>query len=118
MLTLEENRARSSANQYSFDYGGANTDLCRGSTFVTWTKRVRKTYANAVSNFIKTFGILICTVGLLGAFIWMLLNKPRNLADAKAKLVRNNRAYEGDENVFDFRKLPTGANRHVQLVDF
>jgi hypothetical protein len=109
---------RSSANQYSFDYGGANTDLCRGSTFVTWSKRIKKTYANALSNFIKTFGILLSTVAMMGAFIWILVNKPKNLADAKAKLVPNGRQDEGDDNVFDFRKLPTGANANVQLVDF
>eukprot|EP00980_Cylindrotheca_fusiformis_P011717 scaffold2783_cov129-Cylindrotheca_fusiformis.AAC.18 len=109
---------RSSANQYSFDYGGANTDLCRGSTFVTWTKRVRKTYANALSNFIKTFGILLSTIAMMGAFIWCLVHKPKNLADAKAKLVPNERQDDGNDNVFDFRKLPTGANSHVQLVDF
>lgn len=109
---------RSSANQYSFDYGGANTDLCRGSTFVTWSKRVKKTYANALSNFIKTFGILLSTVAMMGAFIWILVNKPKNLADAKAKLVPNGGQYDGDDNVFDFHKLPRGARANVQLVDF
>jgi len=109
---------RSAETQYTYDYGGANTDLCRGSTFVTWTKRVKKSYANALSNFIKTFGILCTTIAMMGAFIWLLTNKPKNLRDAKAKLVPNGHM-QNDDNVFDFKKLPTGANRpSVQLVDF
>jgi hypothetical protein len=110
---------RSNKYEYAFDYGGANTNLCRGSTFVTWTKRVRKTYANAVTNFIKTFGILLSTIAVMGAFIWFLVNKPKNLTDAKAKLVPNSKGNNyDDENVFDFRKLPTGAAKNIQLVDF
>lgn len=109
---------RSNANQYTFDYGGANTDLCRGSTFVTWSKRVKKTYANALSNFIKTFGILCMTIAMMGAFIWVLVHKPKNFVEAKAKLVPN-KDYEQENAVFDFRKLPSGANKpNVQLVDF
>ena len=107
---------RSSAKQYTYDYGGANTDLCRGSTFVTWSKRVKKTYANALSNFIKTFGILCMTVAMMGIFVWVLVKKPKNFVEAKAKLIPNK---ERDNEVFDFRKLPTGANKpNVQLVDF
>lgn len=105
---------KSSIYQNAFDLGGANTDDCRGSTFVTWTNRVRTTYANAVSNFIKTFGILLFTIAIMGSFIWFLINKPRSLKDAKAKLIPNGR----QEEVFDFRKLPTGAGKNIQLVDF
>lgn len=108
---------RSNANQYTFDYGGANTELCRGSTFVTWSKRVKKTYANALSNFIKTFGILCMTIAMMGVFAWVLIHKPKNFVEAKAKLVPN-QDY-GDNAVFDFKKLPSGANKpNVQLVDF
>lgn len=109
---------QSSIYQDGFDYGGANTDSCRGNTFVTWTNRVRITYANAVSNFIRTFGILLSTVCVMGLFVRFLVNKPRSFGDARATLIPNTDKQAGSEEVFDFRKLPTGAGKNIQLVDF
>jgi hypothetical protein len=109
---------KSSVNQAAYDYGGANTNLCRGNTFVTWSDNVAKSYANAVSNFMKTFGILLFTIAVMGAFIWFLAKRPTSFADAKAKLgVSKKNALLEDE--FDFNKIRTsGNNTNVDILDF
>jgi hypothetical protein len=110
---------KSSVNQGSYDYGGANTNLCRGNTFVTWSDNVAKSYANAVSNFIKTFGILLFTIAVMGAFIWFLAKRPTSFADAKAKLGVSKKKNALLEDEFDFDKMRTTGNAtNVDILDF
>jgi hypothetical protein len=106
---------KSSLNVNVYDYGGANTNLCRGSTFVTWSDGVSVSYANAISNFMRSFGILLFTICVMGAFIWFLAKRPTSLADAKEKLVgRKKEPLNEDE--FDFRKMRTAGKGDI--VDF
>jgi hypothetical protein len=102
------------ANQY--DYGGANTPYCRGSTFVTWTTGIRTTYANAISNFMKSFGILLFTIMVMGGFIWFLVKKPKSVKDAGQKLGVIKKDVFADED-FDFSTMRSPKNGQ-NLVDF
>jgi hypothetical protein len=67
---------KSNINKEAYDLGGANTNLCRGNTFISWSEGVRTQYANALSNFMKSFGILLLTIGVMGGFIYWLVKKP------------------------------------------
>jgi cbb3-type cytochrome oxidase subunit 3 len=119
---------KSNIKKNVYDYGGANTNLCRGSTFLTWSDGVRVSYANAVGNFMKSFGILLLTILFLGILAWFLSNRPRSFKEAKAKLLafhRFPRTFRGQthrdlsmhpDEEFDFRKIQTAGNR--DLVDF
>ena len=82
---------KSNINKDVYDLGGANTDLCRNGSQTIWNKNGVKTrYANAFSNFVSTFGILVFTIGVMIVFIWYLLKKPRTLVgddDANENLV-------------------------------
>ena len=108
---------KSTLNQNNYDYGGANTNLCRGNTFITWSEQARKTYANALSNFIRSFGILFVTAFSMVAFVWFLIVRPKSLAEARSKLpsFRRKKDVFADEE-FDFSKMKTAGNR--DLVDF
>jgi hypothetical protein len=107
---------KSSINANQYDYGGANTPYCRGSTFVTWTEAVRATYANAMSNFMKSFGILLFTIAVMGGFIWFLVNKPTSVKDAGQKLGVMKRDPFAEEN-FDFSSMRS-PKQGQNLVDF
>jgi hypothetical protein len=109
---------KSSLNKGVYDYGGANTNLCTGSSFITWSDGVRKSYANALSNFIRSFGILLFTILGMAVFIWFLAARPKSLAEARAKLphFRFRKDQEAMEEEFDFSKMHTAGNR--DLVDF
>lgn len=125
---------KSSAKKQVYDFGGANTDLCRGSTFLTWSDGVRVSYANAMGTFLKTFGVLLITIIMMGFFAFFLSKRPRSFKEAKSQLIESNRNFissvkklrrprltardlsihEGEE--FDFQKIQTAGNR--DLVDF
>jgi len=78
---------KSSIYQNTYDYGGANTQYCSGTTFMTsWTNGVKKAYANSFANFVKTFGILLFTITVMVSFIWFMINRPTSLEDAGKKL--------------------------------
>jgi len=71
---------KSSQYQNTFDYGGANTQYCSGNTFVAkWTNNVKKVYANSISNFFKGFGILLFTILIMWAFIWVMIKRPASI---------------------------------------
>jgi hypothetical protein len=99
---------KSNINKAAYDLGGANTNLCRGNTFIAWSAGVRKQYANALSNFMKSFGILVLTIGVMGGFIYWLVKKPDffsgnfgskfNFASKKKKLIDDHD--EEDEDGF------------------
>jgi hypothetical protein len=77
---------------------------------------VKATYANAISNFMKSFGILLLTIVLMGVFIWFLVNKPTSVKDAGFKLgVIRKDIYEDEE--FDFNKIKSPRTSQ-NLVDF
>jgi hypothetical protein len=124
-----------------YDFGGANTDLCRGSTFLTWSNGVRVSYANAIGNFMKSFGILFVTTILMGVLVWFLSKRPKNLREAKAhlreaksRMMQSKLMSRGPfsklnfgkqthrdvsltvDEEFDFRKIQTAGNR--DLMDF
>jgi hypothetical protein len=124
-----------------YDFGGANTNLCRGSTFFSWTDGIKVSYANAIGNFMKSFGILLVTIMMMAGLIWFLSKRPTSykktrtpsrgtFSQAKegilAKLSRNNiftRSTQAQRDLsihvdeeFDFRKIQTAGNR--DLVDF
>jgi hypothetical protein len=107
---------KSSVRSNQYDYGGANTPYCRGSTFVTWTDGIRTIYANAIANFMKSFGILLLTIVLMGGFIWFLIKKPTSVRDAGQKLgVVKREVYF--EDLFDFTTMRSPKNGQF-LVDF
>lgn len=132
---------KSNLKKNIYDYGGANTDLCRGSSFLTWSNGVRVSYANALGNFMKSFGILLVTTMLMGTLAWFLSKRPKSLREAKAQLreaktkfmqsklmsqqpfsklnlgkqTHRDVSLTVDEE-FDFRKIQTAGNR--DLVDF
>ncbi|KAG7339352.1 hypothetical protein IV203_006528 [Nitzschia inconspicua] len=107
---------KSSVKSNQYDYGGANTPYCRGSTFVTWTEGIRTTYANAISNFMTSFGILLLTIILMGGFIWFLVKKPTSIKDAGLKLGVVKQDVFADEK-FDFSSMRSPRNE-PNLVDF
>jgi hypothetical protein len=107
---------KSSVRSNQYDYGGANTPYCRGSTFVTWTDGIRTTYANAISNFMKSFGILLLTIVLTGGFIWFLVKKPTSVKDAGQKMGMVKRSVFADDH-FDFSAVHSPKNGQY-LVDF
>lgn len=132
---------KSNLKKNIYDFGGANTDNCRGSSFLTWSNGIRVSYANAIDNFMKTFGILFVTTFFMGCLAWFLVKRPKSLREAKAQLrearskmmqskLMSRRPFSGlnfgkqthrdvslnvDEE-FDFRKIQTGGDR--DLVDF
>jgi hypothetical protein len=107
---------KSNINRNQYDYGGANTPYCRGSTFVTWTDGVRATYANALSNFMKSFGILLFTIVVMGSFIWFLVKKPTSIKDARMKMgIMKQDVFEDEK--FDFSTMRSPKNGQ-NLVDF
>jgi len=71
---------KSSIYQNTYDYGGANTQYCSGTTFFTsWTNNVKAYYADSISNFFKSFGILMFTITVMGSFIWVMVKRrPRS----------------------------------------
>jgi cbb3-type cytochrome oxidase subunit 3 len=126
---------KSSAKKNVYDFGGANTDLCSGSSFSSWSEGVRVKYANAMGSFFKTFGLLLVTIVFVGGFAFFLSKRPRNLDEAKAHVIESKRNFmsrvtqkfrrprepirdlsihEGEE--FDFQKIKTAGNR--DLLDF
>ena len=126
---------KSSAKKNVYDFGGANTDLCYGSTFESWSEGVRVKYANAVGTFFKTFGVLLVTIFLIGAFAFLHSKRPKNFIDAKSQIIESKRNFmsrvtkklkrprepirdlsihEGEE--FDFQKIQTAGNRDI--LDF
>lgn len=107
---------KSSIKTNQYDFGGANTPYCRGSTFVTWTNGIRTTYANAIANFMATFGILLLTIVLMGGFIWFLTRKPTSIKDAGQKLGVIKKDVFADEN-FDFSSMRS-PRQGQNLVDF
>jgi hypothetical protein len=107
---------KSSLSTSGYDYGGANTNMCRGSTFITWSNGVATTYANALGNFFKSFGILLVTMLCLAAFIWILAKRPTSFKDARQKLLIRKKNHLIDEE-FDFSKMRKGGPNH-DLVDF
>ena len=83
---------KSNINKNVYDLGGANTNLCSNGSQTIWNKNgVRTRYANAFSNFMRTFGILVFTIALMSLFIWHLMKKPkyfhREADSAKENLV-------------------------------
>lgn len=107
---------KSSIRSYSYDYGGANTNSCRGSTFATWTHGISTIYANAIGNFMKTFGILILTIAVMGGFVWFMINRPTSVKDAGRKIGVIKKDVFLDED-FDFSKIKSPRNDD-DLVDF
>lgn len=118
---------RSNRNVDAYDYGGANTNLCRGVTFANWNVVAHGNYLKLLTMFIKTFGILLCTIFVMGMFIMVLSKKPRSFAEAKAhlKLPKRRRFNPfskkrelsvNDHDEFDFRKIENAKNQN--LVDF
>jgi hypothetical protein len=108
---------KSNAGQRSYDYGGANTDYCGGNTFAVWTRAWRTKYANELSNFFKSFGILLATIVIIGAFVWFLVQKPTSVKDAGEKLgVIKRDIFLEDE--FDFSKIQPQHHKGQNLVDF
>jgi hypothetical protein len=106
---------KSNLNSNAYDYGGANTDLCSGSSFITWTNGVATSYANALGNFVRSFGILLVTIGCLGAFIWVLVKRPKSFKDARQKISGKRNPLLDDE--FDFSKMRKSGQTN-DLVDF
>jgi len=126
---------KSSAKKNVYDFGGANTDLCDGNLFADWSEntRVKRVkYANALGSFFKTFGVLVVTIVLIGAFALFHFKRPKNYDEAKADLIFSKRNFmtrvsnklrrprdttrdlsihEGDE--FDFQKIQTAGNRDL-----
>lgn len=68
---------KSHIDSNKYDYGGANTNKCSGNTFVSWSDSIKTQYANAISNFMKTFGILVLTVIGMGFAVWVLWRGPQ-----------------------------------------
>mmetsp|Transcript_5421 Transcript_5421/g.15726 ORF Transcript_5421/g.15726 Transcript_5421/m.15726 type:complete len:305 (+) Transcript_5421:187-1101(+) len=125
---------KSSIYQNTYDYGGANTKYCSGTTFLTsWTNNVKKVYANSISNFFKSFGILIFTICVMGSFIWfMVKRRPRTFEYAVPE--REDRkeialptieessfgepSYSGsDSEKFDFNKMKS-PTANQSFLDF
>jgi len=100
---------KSSEYANSYDYGGANTPYCSGTSFFTsWTNSAKKVYANSLGNFFKTFGILSFTITVMLSFIWLMVNKPISFQDASTKIgfrKRNrSQAQDSDDDSSGFRK--------------
>ena len=107
---------KSSIYESTYDYGGANTKYCSGTTFFTSLRNnVKKIYANSVTNFFKTFGVLVFTIGVMASFIWLMVKKPTSIQDARKKMFRRRNApvhdgYDDDSSYdnsddFDFDKM-------------
>jgi hypothetical protein len=117
---------KSSIYENTYDYGGANTPYCSGTTFFTsWKNSVKKIYANSVTNFFKTFGILGFTIAVMVAFIWFMVVKPVSIRDATTKIgfrklnrsskYDDDSSYTADEFDFDKMKSPRGSQ---SFLDF
>jgi hypothetical protein len=76
---------KSNINKEAYNLGGANINSCSGNTFIAWSEGVRKQYANALSNFMKTFGILVFTIGVMGGFMYWFVKKPNLNFSSKSK---------------------------------
>eukprot|EP00529_Nitzschia_sp_RCC80_P000590 CAMPEP_0113498916 /NCGR_PEP_ID=MMETSP0014_2-20120614/31455_1 /TAXON_ID=2857 /ORGANISM="Nitzschia sp." /LENGTH=376 /DNA_ID=CAMNT_0000393027 /DNA_START=199 /DNA_END=1329 /DNA_ORIENTATION=- /assembly_acc=CAM_ASM_000159 len=107
---------KSSIKSYSYDYGGANTKNCRGSTFATWTQGISTQYANAIGNFMKTFGILLITIAVMGAFVWFMVQRPTSVKDAGRRMGIVKKDVFLDED-FNFDKIKSPKN-DGDLFDF
>jgi len=78
---------KSSVYANTYDYGGANTPYCSGTTFFTsLSNKAKKIYADSLANFFKTFGILGFTIAVMVSFIWLMVNKPISFQDAGTKI--------------------------------
>eukprot|EP00934_Nitzschia_sp_Nitz4_P003793 Nitzschia sp. Nitz4//scaffold195_size40117//36654//37664//NITZ4_007583-RA/size40117-processed-gene-0.19-mRNA-1//1//CDS//3329540386//3783//frame0 len=113
---------KSSVDKQVYDFGGANTDLCRGSSFVTGGQNIKNTFNVALHDFMRNFGILLTTIVIMGAFIWLLAKRPTSFADAKSRLLSRRHknasrtlSMHNDEE-FDFRKMQGAKGK--DLVDF
>lgn len=121
---------KSSIYENTYDYGGANTPYCSGTTFfTTWKNGAKKVYANSVEVFLKTFGILAFTIAVMVSFIWLMVKKPISFKDAGSKMGFRKRnklpdldfddsddSYANSED-FDFDKMKSGrANQ--SFLDF
>jgi hypothetical protein len=110
---------KSNMNKEAYDLGGANTNLCGGNTFIAWSDGVRKQYANALSNFMKSFGILVFTIGVMGGFMYWFIKKPDlnfrsrfNFGSKKTKLIDDH----DEEDEVGFHKVAmVGKN---DILDF
>lgn len=123
---------KSSIYENTYDYGGANTPYCSGTTFFTsWRNGLKKVYANSIANFFKTFGILVFTIGVMVSFIWLMVRKPTSFQDAGTKMGFRKRnslhtqdrsssddddSYANSEN-FDFKKLKS-PRANQSFLDF
>jgi hypothetical protein len=107
---------KSTIGMKSYNLGGANTVYCTGSTFSIWSTRLRTTYANAISNFMKSFGILLFTIVIMGVFVWFLVQRPTSVRDAGQKMGVIKRDIVAEDE-FDFSKMKSPHNGQ-NLVDF
>jgi len=62
----------------AYDLGGANTNLCSGKTFQSWTESVRKSAANTVETFFVTFGFLLGSVMAICFAGWCIVRQAHN----------------------------------------
>jgi len=95
---------KSGAYLNTYDYGGANTQYCSGNTFVSgWTNKVKKIYANGLENFLMSSGILLFTILIMWAFIWIMIKKPTSCKDVGVKLglVKKGPLVVGKEDSFE-----------------
>ena len=119
---------KSSIYENTYDYGGANTPYCSGTTFFTsWKNGVKKVYANSISNFFKTFGILAFTIAVMVSFIWLMVRKPTSFQDAGTKMgfrrvrkgvieLDDDSSYDNSDD-FDFNKMKSPGAKQ-SFLDF
>ena len=97
---------KSSLQKDGYDLGGANVDWCSGNTFISWSDSVRKQYANAINNFMRTFGLLTFTLSVIWLFIYWLWRRPKTFSGE-----------EPESEDMDFKKMRlVGTSRDI--IDF
>jgi cbb3-type cytochrome oxidase subunit 3 len=114
---------KSHANSNKYDYGGANTDQCSGNSFVSWSDAIKTQYANAMSNFMRTFGILVLTVLGMGMAVWFLWRGPKRALNQikRGRLFRRNngmsaKMIDAENEADDIKKL--GMIGKQDVLDF
>jgi hypothetical protein len=90
----------STRNPNKYDLGGANTDMCQGSSILTALNEIREHHNGPLVSIILSSLVLLGTLIILGMFAWYLWRRP-----SKPPTDTFARYYNSDISVDEDRKL-------------
>ncbi|KAI2513754.1 hypothetical protein MHU86_537 [Fragilaria crotonensis] len=90
----------SSRDPNKYDLGGANTDMCPGSSILTALNEIRERHYGPIASIIWSSLVLIGTLVILGMFAWYLWRRPsRESTDTFARYYADEKSTDEDRKI-------------------